>query len=545
MTDISSFSIEKPQCLIFVLLLIPALTILFYQFGKIKRIMKKSDEKNKQKVKELKFSFYSRILFQSFGWIFALLALSGISYGSKKVPVLKSGKNIDLIFDISYSMLAKDAGKNLSRLDAVKIYINSLIENMSGCSFSAILAKGDGFVAISETEDREAILNLVENLSPHMMTASGSSLAKGLEAAINGIPANSTKSHRVWIFTDGDETDNLLEKSLLKSAKAGIPVTIIGFGQESESEITAGDGKTKVKTALRSNRLKKIAEKTGSLTPVTFIEAKAKGSAWNLLKQVQGSKESDAGSRSYEIVSIKRHSLFLLLSIFSIFCSFLFSEGFFYHAMTLIFKKTKAKKTKSATIITLILLLSSCTTERKQMLDGVLSWNEGNYPTATANFLKITRKNKTESVNYGIFNLGTTYLSMGEKDAAMEKLSKINLSDKNLPPDLKSAVCYNKGIIYLNNNDYKNAAANFRMSILSAPSGRHALNAKINLELCERKLVQEQTKAGQSEMTGINEEKSKNRDMEIQVFNLIRQNEGKKWKNMTDGQSNENDVLDY
>lgn len=545
MTDFSSFSIEKPHYLIFVILLLPAIAFLLFQFGKIKRSMKKADEENKHKIRELKFSFYPRILFLSLGWIFALLALSGISFGSKKVPVLKSGKNVDLVFDISYSMMAKDAGKNLSRLDAVKIYVSSLLENMPACSFSAILAKGDGFVAISETENKEAILNLVGNLSPHMMTASGSSLAKGLDAAVNGIPTNSTKAHCVWIFTDGDETDNLLEKSLLKSAKAGIPVTIIGFGRESESEITAGDGKTRVKTALRAGRLKEIAERTSSLTPVTFIEAKAKGSAWSLLKQIQGSKETEEGSRSYEIVSIKRHGFFLLLAVFSIFLSFLVSEGFFHHAAALIFKKAKASKAKVATIIMMVLLLSSCTSERKQILDGVWAWNDGNYTSATANFLKIAEQNKAGSVNYGIFNLGTTYLSMGEKEAAMERLAEINLSDKNLPPDLKSAVCYNKGIICLSDNDYKKAAGNFKMAILAAPSSSHALNAKINLELCERKLVQEEAKAGQAEMTGVNEEKSKNKDMEIQVFNLIRQNEGKKWKNMTDSQSDGGEVLDY
>ena len=46
-------------------------------------------------------------------------------------------------------------------------------------------------------------------------------------------------------------------------------------------------------------------------------------------------------------------------------------------------------------------------------------------------------------------------------------------------------------------------------------------------------------------MQGVNEEKQTDPDMKNEIFNLIRENEGKKWRNMSDGGEKNDDVLDY
>ncbi|MBQ4378400.1 MAG: VWA domain-containing protein [Treponema sp.] len=535
MTDFSSFSIAKPHILILITAVLPAVLFVLLR---LKKLLSHTSCSGSD-LRALRASFFLRTILRAFAWIFMILALSDISFGSEKVPVTKSTSNVSLVFDISYSMLAKDAGKNITRLDAVKIYASSLVENLPSSSFSVILAKGSGFTAVPDTEDRSVVLNLIENLSPHLMTKAGSSLAKGIEAALEGIPHNSPKSQHIVLFTDGDETDNQLEKSLENAVKSGVPVTILGFGDEKETEITAGDGKTKVKTALRAQKLREICENVNksaffSNISVSYSDAKTPSSARKIIRSVEKSAGKE-NTVSYENRNVRRHGLFILLSL-----------------LCLILSATERNSLSSSAVSRLLpvflipcsVFLTNCSSEKKQILEGAWAHYEGKYTEATADFLNVLNRCEDGELaqSYAVFDLASTYISLGETDSALDRLLSLNPDDQNLPADLRSAIFYNTGVIFSQRKDYKNAAANFKKAVLSDSRN---LSAKINLELCERQIIQKQTKAAESAMTGVNEEKKAGSSMESEIFNLIRENEGKKWQNMSDGSEKDDNVLDY
>ena len=538
-----AFAIGRPQFLPGIFLILPAALFVFLKFKKIEKSLSAQNEKNQNSFRSLKIAIILRSVFRVLAWIFVILAISEISFGSKKVAVTKSGNNVSLVFDISYSMMAKDAANGMTRLDAAKIYASTLVEKLSGTSFSAVLAKGDGFLAIPETEDQNSILNLIENLSPKIMTSGGSSLGKGIEAAINAIPERSAKSQYIWIFTDGDETDNQLEKSLEKAGKLGIPVSLIGFGSENETEILAGDGKTRVKTAQRASKMKELAEKAGrhsssnflKTSPITYIDPKATGSAWKLLTQIKPA-DGEESSVSYELQNVKRHGFFIFMAVIFLMLSFVIRN--------LNLEVIKTKIFEKSAVLLVLLCLTSCSSEKKQILEGVWEWYEGKYTAATADFLNVASKTSDTSFakEYAVFDLSATYLSIGELDASLDRISELNLDDSSLPKEFRSHAFYNRGIIFTRKGEYKLAAENFKKSILANPQN---LNAKINLELCERELVQKQAASSQAQMQGVNEERQNNPDMKNEIFNLIREQEGKKWRNMSDGGNKNEDVLDY
>ncbi|MCR4822500.1 MAG: VWA domain-containing protein [Treponema sp.] len=545
---LGQITIAKPQVLLLSLLLIPAISFLYFRYKKITGNLSSSSKASKTPplFKSIRRSLLGRTILRSLAFIFALLAFSDISWGRKKLPVHKSGSNVNFVFDISWSMMAKDGPENTSRLDCMKFYTSSLVKELSNSSFSAILAKGEGYVAIPETEDIALMENMIENLSPKLMTSAGSSLGKGIEAAIKGIPPHSSKSQYIWVFTDGDETDSLLEKALETAAKHDISVTLVGFGSEKEREITAGDGKTRVKTALRGEKLREVAQsvnqanyqklRSANKSSISYVDSKSKGSIWNLLNQVKVSS-GDNATLSYEFQPVNHHKLFIFLSILSFILSFLAGELNFGHG------KKFAALFKAGIIFSSV-FLTSCSSEKKDILEGVWAWYEGKYTSATADFLNTAQKADRDSLAkaYAIYGLGTTYISMGENDAAEVRLSQLNLDDENLPKEIRSAGFYNMGIIWERKGNYENAAASFRKAILADYKN---LNAKINLELCQRELTQKQTKAGQSQMQGVNEEKADKSEMNSEIFNLIREQEGKKWRNMSDGQEEEKNVIDY
>ena len=186
----------------------------------------------------------------------------------------------------------------------------------------------------------------------------------------------------------------------------------------------------------------------------------------------------------------------------------------------------------------------SLSSEKKQILEGVWAWYEGKYNTATADFFKCASYADSDSLlkHYAVFNLSATYLAMNELEASLERLNQLNLKNEELPADLRSAAYYNIGVIFELKSDYLQAAENFKKAIITNPRN---LNAKLNLELCERELVQKLTKAAEATMQGVNEEKSNNSDMKNELFNLIRENEGKNWRNMSESSNKEDSVIDY
>lgn len=549
-----SFSIEKPQFLLLILLIFPAILYVLLRLKRITHSISSTETNTSTAlVKSLKFSVLTRTFFRCLAWIFVVLAFSEISFSSKKVPVHKSGNNVFFVFDISYSMLAKDVAtpyqtgkRRITRLEAVKLYSNSLLERLSSSSFSAVLAKGDGFVAIPETEDSAIMHNMIEELSPTLMTSSGSSLGKGIEAAINAISLHSSKSQYIWVFTDGDETDSKLEKALETAAKFRIPVTLVGFGSENETEITAGDGKTIVKTALRAKKMQELASNankhyyqkiSGSQAMVTYVDSHEVGSAWKLLNQIQKSN-NDEELFTYEVQKVNQHALFICLTLLCLILSFVFSE----------FRLSSLKKFKNLLSTTLIFAsvftFSSCLSEKKQILDGVWAWYEGKYNSATASFLNTASKTPKDSLanQYAIFDLSATYLSMNEIDFSIQRLSQLNLDDETLPQDFRSSGFYNMALAYEQKGEYQIAAKYFKKAILANPSNT---KAKINLELCEREIVEKQAKSSKAEMQGVNEEKPDNSNLSSELFNLIRQNESKKWRNMSDNTQQEDGAIDY
>lgn len=545
-------SIEKPQILLFALILIPALILIHIRCLKILRSFAHDDsaspEGTPDRLKTLRRALFGRTALRSLAWIFAVLACAEISWGTKNIPVHKSGSTVHFVFDISYSMLAKDAPRNMTRLDAAKAYASALLKELPNSSFSAILAKGGGYVAIPETEDAALMETLLENLSPKLMTSAGSSLGKGIEAALNAIPATSAKSQHIWVFTDGDETDNQLEKSLETAQRFGIPVTLIGFGSESETEITAGDGKTRVKTALRSQKLRELAENAnkraysrahgGLDSSVSYIDSRESGSAWKLLRRVQAAGMEAEGSLSYEVRAVNRHSLFVFLAVASLILSFVVAE------LSRDGIRAFRRSLSAAPFFALVLFLASCSSERKQVLEGVWAWYEGKYPSATADFLNTASTAQSGSLahTYAIFDLSATYLSMSEADSSLERLEQLNLADETLPAAVRSAAFYNMGVIFEQKNDFTQAAQCFRKAILA--DGRNT-RAKINLELCGRELIRKQAKSAEAQMQGVSEQKADNSDMTSEIFNLIHESEGKKWRNMTSGGGETDDVLDY
>lgn len=475
--------------------------------------------------------FWSRTFFRFICGICVVLALAGISFGTDSVPVQKNGKAVSLVFDISYSMEAKDAPGGISRLQAVSSYASELLDRMNGCAVSAVLAKGDGIIAVPLTEDFQSVRSLIENLSPLLMTSEGTSLGNGIKSALSSFPEQSSAASFIWLFTDCEETDNSLQSSLSECLKAGIPVVIIGFGSERESEIFAGDGITKVKTALRSGSVEKmilslkekfVSSKRNSSAPsVVYIDASEMGSAAAILKMLD--LNGSLPSVSYEIQSTQRYGLFISFAILFFLASIFFGE--------LDIAGGKKKLISSVSMASLVFLFTGCSprfNDGIKILEGKLDWSKQDYQNAVGDFFETASNAQARGdflvEQYAVFGLGSAYLMQGETDAALKRFSKIyeNSSDK-----IKFAILYNSGIIAHRNGDYKAATDFFKKAILIDST---SINAKINLELSLRE-NSERSRESAQELVPLSENKEE-QNIQNALYSIIREDERQQWKNM-------------
>lgn len=556
-----NFSIERPWVLYGLLLLIP---YVYFMSSRFARIMKnlgphRSLAKDSAVFTRTRSSFVPSTFLRCLAWVMIVLGAAGISWGANYVPVQKNGRALSLVFDISHSMEAEDAPGDMTRLRAAANYADSLLEHIPYTSVSVVLAKGEGVVAIPLTEDLESVRTLLYSLSPNLMTAAGSSLGKGIETAINSFPVQSSQSGTIWLFTDGEETDGTLANALTEAMKFGIPVTVIGFGSEREISVLAGDGKTQVKTALRSESLEqtiatvkeKYLQKAGD-SPTTpdlfYIDAsvlgsankvldsfakKAPGSSWQ--NQVYGSE--DETSVVYELETVDRHNLFILLAIVFIAASFIFGE------LTIPVSYLKKKRIFASSVLAMTFLLSGCSediADGASILSGKLNWNRKKYQDSVASFMSVAEnaeeRGDSAVKDYALYNLATTYLMQNENEAAEKRYKEIS---PDADEKIKFSMLYNLGILSHRNGDYAKAADYFKNALLVDSTN---MNAKINLELSLNE-VETHARVQEQVLTPVTQNTDEPNASENSLYSTIREDEQNRWKNQQ--QETESSELDY
>ncbi len=524
-------SCERPYALIGILILIPILLFLFFHKKEADITVDAELAAHNRKSGKRRLFDYSRlskvkILLFGLAWCMLVLAYSKIYWGTNLVPVQKNGTSVCFVFDISNSMLANDGPQNMTRLKAATVYAKKLMEKMDSTPISVVLAKGDGIIAIPITEDYVMIDTLLEVMSPSLMTAPGTSLGKGILKARDSFPANYSNAGRIWVFTDGEETDSYLKNSLLECVKSGIPVSIVGFGQETEIEITAGDGKTKVKSALRSNKVRETIEAVQknmsfykNQTQLLYINSLERGSALTLLSQL---KYSDNQIVSYEAKPIPRYKFFLAIGILLFAAGFIITE----FDLTKLFPELK-KASTMALLFTTLLLFVSCSSDTVKVLEGAYSCNQKQYSHAISLFYNVSesaaQENNREVLDFALYDLGTVYSLLDENQAALEKYNQVDINSNER---VVFAAYYNAGVIYHKKGEYDKAIEYFKKALQIDSTN---LEAKINLELSIQQADVEVNNK-QSDVIPAQEEQSSSQDMEKSVFQRIKENDQKQWK---------------
>ena len=240
-------------------------------------------------------------------------------------------------------------------------------------------------------------------------------------------------------------------------------------------------------------------------------------------------KESQLLPVSYEAKPVPRFKLFLLLAVLFYSLSYIFTEFDFSRI------KEAARFTAGLSCLLMIFALTGCSDSTSDILKGSFAFAQKQYSNAVAHFNSAKQsaeeKENQESLQYALYDLGTAYSLLGEDDAAMEKYSQLT---QDAPASIRYGAYYNAGIIAHKNEDYDKAVEYFKKA-LEVDSTR--IDAKINLELSIQS-VQVNVQHDQSNaVPSAQDQNMNNQDLEKAVFERIKENDQKQWKNSESSQS--------
>lgn len=526
-------SFGKPEFLFALLAVIPSVSYTVFYIKRITRslgVLYGDDLLSLKKYASLKKALYGRTFCFVLAWSALIVALSGPSWGTSSVPVQKTGTAVSLVFDISHSMNAEDAfpKSTMTRLSASSQYASMLLNRMHSDpqrpAVSMIIAKGEGILALPFSEDFYSASSFLSSLSSSLMTAPGSNIGAGLRCAVRSFPANHARYSTVLIFTDGDETVSSLEDAADEALKYGINVVIIGFGSIEGAQVLTGDGETYIKTMLQEDTLKSMVKRLKIKYPlhtnaIHYINASNSGSASKIMSIINPfSLEAEKKAViNYEVQPIRRHSLFLLLSLVFFIAGILFSES-------------HGGVRKILSVLILFPMLVSCSVsfnDGAELLQGSIYWHQGRYQNATVSFLQVidsavSRQNE-QLLYYGVYNLAATYMKQNEQDSALQKMAII---DEKAPPHVLFASYYNSGVIEYEKKNYEKASGFFKKALRIQSEN---IDAKVNLELSLLHIESEQ-KTSAMIISSLSESKGVNSAQDT-IFSIIRENEQNRWKN--------------
>lgn len=174
------------------------------------------------------------------------------------------------------------------------------------------------------------------------------------------------------------------------------------------------------------------------------------------------------------------------------------------------------------------LFIISCEeiTGKLKIVEGNFYFSRGMVNDAIGSYLDALKYSKTES--YANFALGTTYLSLEQTDAALERFNKAEaaLHTSGGQLSLLFSIRYNRAVANFERGDFENAAAEFRGALEADNS---SMEAKRNLELSLISMEREY-KSAAIERTGIGSVGYGKSERDDIIFDYIRQKESGKWK---------------
>lgn len=175
-----------------------------------------------------------------FGWLIAIIAISGPSWKQHNIPVSKHGVASIIVLDLSPTILATDLPP--TRLTRARYKIRDLLAIPEG-EMGLIVYAGEPYVVSPITEDHKTIAAFLNNLTPTIMPVAGQDISAALHKAKLLLTQNNNTSGDIILMSSSNNVPQTAIDTAEKLHDEGFTTTVLGLGTAQGGPLKLEDGK--------------------------------------------------------------------------------------------------------------------------------------------------------------------------------------------------------------------------------------------------------------------------------------------------------------
>ena len=168
-----------------------------------------------------------------------VLVLARPLTGPRPGTAERSGVDLVILLDVSKSMLVEDVAPN--RLGAVTKELREWLKNSAQDRVSLVPFAGDAFVMSPLTFDYQSLDFVLEEVSPHSITAGGTNVPVAIETATELLDKDNSNARVILLISDGENLEGDALAAASKAFADRITILTVGVGTAQGGPVPADD----------------------------------------------------------------------------------------------------------------------------------------------------------------------------------------------------------------------------------------------------------------------------------------------------------------
>lgn len=175
-------------------------------------------------------------------------ALARPRWDPEEQPIVRRGRDIVFLVDVSRSMLARDLPPN--RLERAKLWLGDLMESLEGDRVALVAFAGAPVIKSPLTLDYGFVRLQLEELTPDSAPRGGTLIGDAIRRTLRQVfeidpddpEPDAGRFRDIVLITDGADQESFPVEAARQAAAAGVRIIALGVGSETGAPIPAEEG---------------------------------------------------------------------------------------------------------------------------------------------------------------------------------------------------------------------------------------------------------------------------------------------------------------
>lgn len=180
-----------------------------------------------------------------FGWLFFTITIARPQWLDEPIVQITPSRDIIVAVDVSKSMVIQDMsleGAISSRIDMVKSYLRSFVQQRKGDRISLIVFADHAYLMVPFTQNTEALKQLISEINVGL-AGNFTAIGEAITLSVKKILQEPYQDKTLILISDGRDTVNSIseENAALLAKASGLKIYTIGVGADPLTVDTPSD----------------------------------------------------------------------------------------------------------------------------------------------------------------------------------------------------------------------------------------------------------------------------------------------------------------